>query len=70
MADDLFAHAELVEAQAVIDAARRAREEAVDAVIKRRRAKTLAHETALQRATHAELEAFVAGRKRLVGVRH
>jgi len=70
MADDLFAHAELVEAQAAIDAARREREEAVEAVIKRRRAKTLAHETALTRATHAELEAFVAGRRRLAGMKH
>ncbi|MCY1648161.1 hypothetical protein OVA11_14145 [Caulobacter sp. SL161] len=69
MADDLFAHAELVEAQAAIDAARREREEAVEAVIKRRRAKTLAHEAALVRATHAELAAYVAARKRL-GVQH
>lgn len=69
MADDLFAHAELVEAQAAIDAARREREEAVEAVIKRRRAKTLAHEAALVRATHAELAAYVAARKRL-GVVH
>ena len=45
MADDLFAHAELVEAQAAIDAARREREEAALAVIKRRRAKTLAPES-------------------------
>jgi len=70
VADDLFAHAELVEAQAAIDAARREREEAVEAVIRRRRAKTLAHEAALVRATHAELEAFVTARKRLAGVSH
>ena len=70
MADDLFAHAELVEAQAAIDAAGRAREEAVEAVIKRRRAKTLAHEAALIRATHAELEAYVAGQRRLAGMKH
>lgn len=70
MADDLFAHAELVEAQAAIDAARREREEAVAAVMKRRRAKTLAHEAALVRATHEELAAFVAGRKRLAEVKH
>ncbi|PZR32273.1 hypothetical protein [Caulobacter segnis] len=69
MADDLFAHADLVEAQKAIDAAQRAREEAVQAVIKRRRAKTLALETALVRATHAELAAYVAARKRL-GVEH
>ena len=70
MADDLFAHAELVEAQAAIDAARREREEAVEAVMKRRRAKTLAHEAALIRATHAELQAFVAGRRRVLGAKH
>ncbi|PHY20795.1 hypothetical protein [Caulobacter sp. BP25] len=69
MADDLFAHADLVEAQKAIDAARHAREEAVAAVIKRRRAKTLAHEAALVRATHDELAAYVAARKRL-GVQH
>lgn len=70
MADDLFAHAELVEAQAAIDAARREREEAALAVIKRRRAKTLAHEAALSRATHAELAAYVAGQRRLAGMKH
>ena len=39
-------------------------------MIRRRRAKTLAHEAALVRATHAELEAFVTARKRLAGARH
>lgn len=70
MAEDLFAHADQIEAQAAIDAAGRAREEAVSTVIKRRRAKTLAHEAALTRATHAELAAFVAGQRRLQGAKH
>ena len=70
MADDLFAHAELVEALAAIGAAERARKEAVEAVIKRRRAKTLAHEAALVRATHDELAVFVAARRRLLEAKH
>ena len=70
MADDLFAHADRVEALAAIEAAERAREDAAQVAFNRRRQKSMAPEAALTEAVHNELAAFVEARRRLAEAKH